>query len=211
MRHFLLTSLLFSALVATGCADSGSSLFVIGVAGLTDDCVVEPGNLVLSGAVDVTATDSLTIFPVFASQLRDRVSASAANPSDMHVRWVDVRLLDLGGNPLALGLPNPFRVPTSVFIMGFSGTGNPNTAAGAVQVLPPGYPAAVAAVSGGPVLAELRPIGITNGGIHVEGNYDFQYQLQVCSGCLTRCATADETEVVPCTPGENELTIIACP
>src|SRR5690606_28707768 len=47
MRHFLLTSLLFSALVATGCADDGSSLFVVGVAGLTDDCLVEPGNLIL--------------------------------------------------------------------------------------------------------------------------------------------------------------------
>lgn len=211
MRHLLLSAFTCSALLLTGCAADGASLFVVGVSGLSEECMVDPSVALVSGVADVALTDSLTIYPIFASQLRDRIGANASNPSDMHVRWVDVRLSDLGGNVLNLGLPNPFRVPTSVFIESFAGSGMPATAAGAVQVLPPGYPAAVFAATGGPVLAELRPVGRTNGGIKVKGNYDFQYQLQVCSGCLTRCAGVDETEVIPCIPGQNELAIVACP
>jgi hypothetical protein len=211
MRHLLLTSILSSALVMTGCANDGASLFVTSVVGLSDDCIVDPSVALVNGVVDIVDTDNLTIYPVFASQLRDRVSPSASNPADLHVRWVDVRLSDLGGNVLSLGLPNPFRVPTSVFIEGFPGTGTANTATGAVQVLPPGYPAAVAAATGGSVLAEIRPIGRTNGGIKVKGNYDFQIQIQICSGCLTRCAGADEEETFACVPGQNELSIVNCP
>ncbi|MCA9574020.1 MAG: hypothetical protein R3B40_02515 [Polyangiales bacterium] len=210
MRHLLLSAFITSTLVLTGCASDGSSLFVTGVAGLSDECVVDDSVRLLSAIVDVSQTPSLTIFPVFASQLRDRVGANAANPADMHVRWVDVRLEDLGGNTLNLGLPNPFRVPTSVFIESFGGSGSPSTGSGAVEVLPPSYPEAVAAVAGGRALVALRPIGRTNGGIEVEGNFDFHYEIRICNGCLTRCAEGDETAVIPCTPGQNEETILEC-
>lgn len=212
MRHPLLTLVLFSmAFTNVGCASDGSSLFITGVAGLDDMCIVDTSVNVTNAVVDVSLTDNLVIFPVFASQVRDRVSPNAANPSDMHVRWVDVRLEDLGGNTLNLGLPNPFRVPTSVFIDGFMGTGEVSTGSGAVQVLPPGYADAVAAAPGGSVLAALRPVGRTNGGILVEGNYDFHYQILSCTGCLSRCAMGDEEPVVPCTPGQNEVAIVTCP
>lgn len=211
MRHLLLTSLLVSmAFSTTGCANDGSSLFVVGVAGLSEECEVDESLARLNGVVDVTLTDNLVIFPVFASQLRDRVSPNAANPADMHVRWVDVRLEDLGGNTLDLGLPNPFRVPTSVFIEGYMGAGDVPTGTGAVQVLPPGYAAAVAAAPGGAVLAALRPVGRTNGGILVEGNYDFQYQIQACAGCLSRCIEGEEVAVAPCYPGQNDIALVEC-
>jgi len=211
MRHPLLTSLLVSmALTTAGCANDGSSLFVTGVAGLTEDCEVDDGLVRLNGTVDVTISNNLVIFPIFASQLRDRVSANAANPADLHVQNVDVRLEDLGGNTLELGLPNPFRVPTSVFIESYMGSGEVPIGAGAVQVLPPGYAAAVAAATGGSVLAALRPVGRTNGGVEVEGNYDFHFQILVCSGCLSRCAMGEEVAVVACVPGQNDLEIIEC-
>ena len=217
MRH-LLTLVLFSmAFSITGCANDGSSLFITGVGGLDDMCLVDTSVSRTNAVVDVTLTDNLVIYPVFASQVRDRVSANAANPSDMHVRWVDVRLEDLGGNTLDVGLPNPFRVPTSVFIEGFMGSGEVSMGTGAVQVLPPGYADAVAAAAGGSVLAALRPIGRTNGGLEVKGNYDFHYQIIACasvpgtSSCLSRCATVDEELVTPCAPGQNDVAIISCP
>lgn len=215
MRHLLLTSLLISmALSSAGCANDGASLFIVGVAGLSDECEVDDSLARLNGVVDITLADNLVIFPVFASQLRDRVSPSAANPADLHVRWVDVRLEDLGGNTLDLGLPNPFRVPTSVFIEGYMGTGDVPTGTGAVQVLPPGYAAAVAA-TGGNVLAAMRPIGRTNGGIVVEGNYDFHYQILACGAvaggsCLSRCAQGEEEATAPCYPGQNDIAIVEC-
>jgi hypothetical protein len=212
MRHPLLILVLLStAFSANGCADGGASLFITGIGGLDDECLVDTSVSLTNAVVDVALTDNLVVYPVFASQVRDRVSPNAANPSDMHVLWVDVRLQDLGGNTLDLGLPNPFRVPTSVFIEGYTGSGEVPTGTGAVQVLPPGYADAVAAAPGGSVLAALRPIGRTNGGIEVEGNFDFHYQIIGCTGCLSRCAVGDEELVSPCTAGQNDVAIIACP
>jgi hypothetical protein len=105
-----------------------------------------------------------------------------------------------------LGLPNPFRVPTNAFIESFTGTGQFNTASGSVEVLPPGYAAAIAA-QGGSAVAALRPIGLTSGGIEVEGNFDFHVQIDVCTGCLLRCVVGDEEPTIACRPGQNQLTI----
>ena len=213
MRTFLLTSLLVSmALSTSGCTNDGASLFVIGVGGLGEDCTVDESLGRLNGVVDVSLSDNLVIFPVFASQLRDRVSPNASNPADIHVQWVDVRLEDLGGNTLDLGVENPFRVPTNAFIESFMGSGDVPTGVGAVQVLPPGYAEAVRAATGGTALAALRPIGTTNGQIEVEGNFDYHYQINVCDGCLNRCAVGKEEPVSPCTPGQNSITITdGCP
>ena len=71
---------------------------------------------------------------------------------------------------------------------------------------------AVLAATGGSALAAMRPIGTTNGQIEVEGNFDYHYQINVCDGCLNRCAVGEEEPVSPCTPGQNSITITdGCP
>ena len=117
MRHLSLASLIAAlSLMSMGCADDGASLFITQISILDDECLVDPSTSQLAPLVDISLSENLIVYPLFASQLRDRVSPNAANPADMHVRRVDVRLEDLGGNTLNLGLPNPFRVPTNAFI-----------------------------------------------------------------------------------------------
>jgi hypothetical protein len=165
------------ALSITGCANDGSSLFITASGGSGRHVPRRRRPWPLNGVVDVTLTDNLVIFPVFASQLRDRVSPNASNPSDMHVRWVDVRLEDLGGNTLDLGLPNPFRVPYQRVHRGLHGLRRRvHRAPAPCRCCRRATPTRSAA-PGGNVLAALRPIGRTNGGLEVEGNYDFHYQI----------------------------------
>lgn len=211
MRSLLTSISILMALAFTGCTSDGASLFIVGVAGLSDECEIDTGIARVSGVVDISLTDNLVIYPLFASQLRERISPNAANPADLHVQFVDVRIEDQAGALLNIGLQNPFRVPTSAFIESFMGTGEVPVAAGAVQVLPPGYPAAIAGVTSGPVLVSLRPRGRTNGQMKIKGNFTFQHQVQVCDGCLSRCATGSEQPQAACIPGQNDLELRECP
>lgn len=208
MRHWFTLSVLVLSIFANGCANDGSTLFIVSNLSLDDNCTYASGNPVrASGTLDVArigVDQGYTMFPLIGAQLIERASDRDVNPFDLTVTGIDVRLEDEGGATLDLGgLANPYRVRTNTFIEAFSGSGNIPTGVAEVEVIPPLYANALAGL--GRVIVVLRPVGRTTGGISVQGAFHFSYPVDICIGCTAGCFLPDGEASVACLSGQDEV------
>lgn len=217
MRHWFTFSILVLSMFANGCADDGSSLFIIRNLEPDSECIVATGNATrTSGLMDVAripAGRGYTMYPLVGAQLVDRANGTDVNPFDVTVVAMDVRLEDEAGNTLPLGgLANPFRVPTNTFIEAFSGMGTIPTGIAAVEAIPPAYVAQIANDGIGRVSVALRPIGITTGGIDIEGAFHYNYVIETCVNCTAGCFLPDGEASFSCNTGQDSVDLLGeCP
>jgi hypothetical protein len=84
-------------------------------------------------------------------------------------------------------LPNPFLVTTNNSLFPAVGS-TPSSGVAAVEVVPTAYSPYLADFVGDQILAEIQIQGTTTGDVDVEFK-PFDYPIEICDGCLTRCAS----------------------
>ena len=200
--------------VSAGCTDDNASLFISGNVAPDDDCFYSPSNaLWLGGSMDVSLTNIYYAAPLYNNQLITRQSEGplAADPNGIHIEGAVVELRDTSG--AAIG--DAFTVSSSTYVP--PGTGDSaGQSVGSLELVPPAFgvmlQATVAADAYTEIVASVTPFGATTGGTEIEAR-EWLWPIYVCSGCLVRCATADELMTAmggACFPGNNEETPVAC-
>lgn len=179
------------ALAVPGCADNNSMLFIQGVL-VTEasDCVAKPesGALVrAAGTLDASLRSGYRAALLVGSQLTQRGSREQlrTETARLMLKGADIRLQDAYGRDLNLGdNPNPFSTIGTGFVNPAGGT-DPGLGVIFVDVIPAALMASVtSALQGsGLVLAKIKAFGETLGNEKVESG-EFEYPIQICSGCL---------------------------
>lgn len=204
-------------LALAGCAPGNSGLIVGNVIAPDDQKVYAVGNDALtSGVLDVNAyfdgylNAGYQMHVRMLNQLVDlgnngTSGVPMANPNLISVQQAEVELQDVGGAPLALGLPNPFTVPAGGVVVPSSDGTTPGEAIAAFEVIPLVYRDALLGSGGTTVVASVQAIGQTAGGAEVVAP-PFTFPIQICDGCLLRCSVNDDGTPVcqeSLTPGQD--------
>ena len=198
-------------LTLVGCVDDNVSVFISGnLAPMIEEssCAYDPGSttFISSGKLDVAFGGSYEIHPIIQNQLQRRGVSGRPETNGIHITRAEVTLEGLDGLPLDFGgfLPNPFSVPTTVYIPPASSPDAPGAAAGSIVVVPADYTLSlpVAAGSTTTITASVRLVGRTLGDIDIETG-DWIFPIEVCNGCLLICEIGPDDELVSCNPGQD--------
>lgn len=186
-------------LVATGCEDNASMLFIKGVLAIeTTNCVAKPesaGTLRAGGRLDTSLARGYVAALLVGSQLTQRGSREQlrTETARLVLEGAEVTLNNAAGTPLDIGTNNPFTTLGTGFVDPAGGT-TPGFGAIFVDVIPAGVMTSVSnALPGGQgvVQAKIRVFGTTLGNQSIESG-DYTYSIEVCNGCLIQYpATAD--------------------
>ena len=197
-------------LALVGCVDDNVSVFISGnLAPMIEEttCAYDPGSTVFlsQGKLDVAFGGSYSVNPLINNQLQRRGVSGRAETNGIQLTRAEVTLEGLDGLPVDFGgLPNPFSVPTSVYIPPASSPEAPGTAAGTIVVMPTDYTLSlpIAAGSTTTITAAVRLVGRTLGDIDIETG-EWIFPIEVCNGCLLVCDIGPEDEPVACNAGQD--------
>lgn len=190
---FLLCCLGLSGVVQS-CVDDNSAVYVAALLKPNDECEYEAdGMLLLDPNYDPASGAGYVATLRVESQLINRMTDIAADPSAVHISAADVTLTAIDGSTLGLGAPNPFRVPASGFIPS-SEDGTPSLGVASVLVVPPAVSASLAGAPGGIVVARIQLIGETSGSLDIE-TPEFQLAITLRNLC--------DTARSGCLPGQD--------
>jgi hypothetical protein len=195
-------------LVAPGCEENESMLFVIGVlATETTNCVAKPeseATRYFSGVLDIALAGNrgYSAALMVGSQLTQRGSRDQLRTETARLRLEGavVRLTDSQDNPLAISRSD-FTVVGTGIVDPSAGT-EPGLGAVSIEAIPGSLSHEVAAALGGDgiVIARMRVFGTTLGGQEIESG-EYEFPIHVCSGCLVSYPSAN---LVPGAAGEPE-------
>jgi hypothetical protein len=115
-----------------------------------------------------------------------------AEPNILQLHSAEVKLMTLQGETLLFDdeeepLPNPFLVTTNNSLFPAMGA-TPSSGVAAVEVIPVAYAPYLTDYIGQEILAEIQILGTTTGDVDVEFK-PFSYPVEICDGCLSRCAS----------------------
>jgi hypothetical protein len=177
------------ALLSGGCVDNESSLYIAGVFDLTSTrCIAEPDSdavLRAGGYIDLAFASGYRAALLVGSQLTERGSREKLRTETSRLRVEGARVTLYGTD----GGESTYDTTASGIAQPASGT-DPGLAAVFVQLVRPddlGDPNVEddygALGPPGTAIARVRVFGRTLGGQEIESG-DFDYQIQVCEGCL---------------------------
>jgi hypothetical protein len=185
--------------VAPGCEDNASMLFIKGVLAIeTTNCVAKPesaGTLKAGGRLDTSLANGYVAALLVGSQLTQRGSREQlrTETARLMLEGAEVTLSDASGAPLDIGT-NPFTTLGNGFVDPAGGV-QPGFGTIFVELIPASVMQAVSgALPGGRgvVRAKMRVFGTTLGGQPVESG-DYTYSIEVCNGCLIEYPTTSDT------------------
>lgn len=119
-------------------------------------------------------------------------SLGRAEPNILQLHSAEVTLKTLAGETLSFDaedeeLPNPFLVTTNNSLFPAMGS-TPASGVAAVEVIPTAYAQYLQDFVGQEILAEIQILGTTTGDVDIEFK-PFSYPIEICDGCLSRCAS----------------------
>jgi hypothetical protein len=179
------------ALVAPGCQDNESMLFIVGVLAVeTTNCLAKPergATLRAGGALDTSLASGYRAALLVGSQLTQRGSREQlrTETARLSLEGAEVTLNDAAGAPLDIGTANPFSTLGTGFVDPAGGT-DPGFGVIFVDVIPGAISDKVAQSlpkGDGIIVAKIRAFGTTLGGQEVESG-DYTFPLRICNGCL---------------------------
>lgn len=220
------TTLVATILAVTGCVDhDAASFFISGaVAPDGDDCLLEPGNALVSrGVFNVEQRAGYFVFPLYNNQLVSQGSEAPlrADTNGVLIQGAEIELRDAAGVALDFGgLPNPFTVPTSDFVPSTPSVNAAGQAVGSILAIPPAYADVLFTQLGGAggdpaasniVVAAISVFGETTGEVDVEAD-EWLWPIDICrGGCLFLCLPPEEmADAVCCTPGQDFACEVEC-
>jgi hypothetical protein len=226
MRRHSVSSLLTAALaasgfalIAPGCAENDSMLFVVGVMAVEANCTVRPDATALlqaHGVLDREFTTGYTGALLVGNQITQRGSREQlrTETSRVALRGAEVILQTPAGAQLA-----EFSTVGTGFVDPAAGA-DPSYAVMFVDMIPPSVSPSL---PDGRVVARVRVFGDTLGGEEVTSS-ELAFPIDVCTGCLifypaeaadptqgtfmcqaNVAATGTETDTLPCEPGQDQL------
>ncbi|MEZ4288590.1 MAG: hypothetical protein R3A47_10705 [Polyangiales bacterium] len=215
-----------AAMLMTSCADGDPAVYIVGgqVPTTTSDTCAYSGtfnaDLFLTKGVYDVAYDAPYVFGgLVASQLRERSSELGVNKATLIVHGYDIEILDRLGNEVDLGVDssgaavnNPYRQLSTGLIQSVSSAGAISYGISAVDLIPSGYRTVLRSLIPNPndpnsstdILVKMTVFGETNGGLDVESR-EFQFPIEICSGCLEFCGSANSV----CHAGQDGNTYCA--
>lgn len=185
-------------LVAPGCEDNASMLFIKGVLAIeTTNCVAKPesgGTLKAGGRLDTSLANGYVAALLVGSQLTQRGSREQlrTETARLMLEGAEVTLTDATGALLDIGT-NPFTTLGNGFVDPAGGT-QPGFGTIFVELIPASLMQAVSEQlprGSGVVRATMRVFGTTLGGQPVESG-DYTYSIEVCNGCLIQYPTTSD-------------------
>lgn len=207
------------AVSASGCvSDDSASLYISHNVVPDENCTVEPDNVIrLGGYFNVEKQQTgYRLFPVYNSNLRNRGSASQADPNIIQITRARIRLMDESLTLLALnGVASEYDLVTTGFIPSTQSSAAAQQAVGSITAIPQNYGPALTDYLGGDTLRTIvvgvTVFGETIGDLDLESE-EWTWPLQICSGdCLQVCIDPDAMEMqTTCTPYQDENTPVNC-
>lgn len=212
MTHLRSTLLCALLTAATGCVDNDSTLFIVQVQAATVDneCTVsaDPAALFRSrGLLDISLQQSYGASLLVGNQLVRRGDANRLRTETGRVQLyqADVEVYDF-----TAALISSFSQPISGFVDVSTGT-DPGFGVTSVMLVDPGAVDAVAAAGGvSEVVAQVRVLGETLGGLEVETGF-WSFPIVVCTGCVTivEPETCEDDFVPTCAVGQDTTKVDA--
>lgn len=204
------------AIALAGCAPEGPTAFVDLNLPLDEECQVNLGSgdvieYLSSGWYDVASRHPSGSDNYCARDYNTRLRINSflrpnadrdlgrAEPNILQVHSAEVTLraqndavLDFDGG----ALPNPFRLITGVSLFP-SQSLDPAIASITIKTIPAAYAEYLDQFEDQTIVADIQLFATTTGDVDVDFKV-FPYPIQICNGCLTRCASvfesADATE-----------------
>lgn len=219
LHRILAGTVILSAgvIATTGCVDNDSSLFIQGVLRPeAPECKVtpEPGSTFIgTGVLDTAFSKEYHAWLLVGNQMTPRGTKGEARTETMRIRLngAIVQLQNLKGDNVG----DEFSVPGSGFVS-ISSSEDPGYGAFEATLVP----ASTGSSFGGSMLiAKVRVYGETLGGQELE-SADFNFPIQVCSGCTVTfpaealdtngCCTMPGGPAPPCFAGEDIVDCRSC-
>ena len=186
-----------------GCAPEGPSAFVTFNVAPEGDCTYsnDLDNMFFPiGSYDLSTGDAgncerpYVVNLLANSFLRPNSDSDLgrAEPNVLQIHSAKVKLMSISRETLTFpdtdpALPNPFLVATNNALFPASGM-TPSTGIAAVEVIPVAYAEQLTSLEGQQILADIQVLGTTTGDVDVEFK-PFVYPIELCDGCLVRCAS----------------------
>lgn len=197
----VLSASLLCGLVAPGCEENESMLFIMGVLAVeTSSCVAKPergATLRAAGTLDtaIAGTSGYRAALMVGSQLTARGSREQlrTETARLALEGAEVTLTDSSDRLLPLPF-NPFSTVGTGFVDPASGT-EPGLGAIFVDIIPASISDAVSQAlpqGDGIVIAKIRVFGTTLGNQEIESG-EYVYPIHVCSGCLVTYPAGSST------------------
>jgi hypothetical protein len=210
MTHLRAT--LLCALLTTGCVDNDSTLFIVQVqaASVENECTItpDPGALFRSrGLLDLSLQRSYGAGLLVGNQLVRRGDANRLRTETGRVQLyqADVEVYDY-----TAAVISRFSQPISGFVDVSTGTDPGFGVTNVMLVDGVAADSLTAAGGAGEVVAQVKILGETLGGLEVETGF-WSFPIVICSGCITvvQPETCEDDRIPSCSIGQDTAQVDA--